>query len=75
MNMATIDIAIVVLYFGVVIFTGFCFARKAANSLNDYFLGGTNIRWPALARSGISIIIMKFTRYDTLPNDPVSNGR
>ncbi len=50
--MATLDIAIILLYFGVILVAGFYFARRAAKSLEDYFLGGKNIHWLALAMSG-----------------------
>lgn len=50
--MATLDIIIIVLYFGGIMVAGFWFARRAAKSLEDYFLGGKNIHWLALSMSG-----------------------
>lgn len=50
--MATVDVVIIIAYFCIVIGAGFWFARKASNSLNNYFLGGKNIHWLALAMSG-----------------------
>ena len=50
--MAILDVLIVILYFVVVIGMGFWYARKAAHSLEDYFLGGKRMHWLALAMSG-----------------------
>ena len=50
--MATLDVFIVVLYFVTVIGMGFWYARRAAHSLEDYFLGGKRMHWLALAMSG-----------------------
>lgn len=50
--MEKLDIAIVFLYFIGIIGVGIYYARRAAKSLNDYFLGGKNIHWLALAMSG-----------------------
>ena len=50
--MDSIDYAIVVLYFSVVIGLGFWYQKRASKNLGAYFLGGKNIHWLALAMSG-----------------------
>jgi Na+/proline symporter len=50
--MATLDILIVAVYFVVVIGVGFRYARRAAKSREDYFLGGRSMHWLALSMSG-----------------------
>ncbi len=50
--MATIDYAIIGLYFASVIGIGFWYQRRAARNLDSYFLGGKSMHWLALAMSG-----------------------
>ncbi len=50
--MATIDFLIVAIYFAGMIALGFWYRRRAAKSLEAYFLGGKHLPWPALAMSG-----------------------
>ena len=50
--MNSIDAAIVVLYFAIMIGLGFWYQRAAAKNLESYFLGGKRIHWLALAMSG-----------------------
>jgi len=50
--MDSIDYAIVLLYFSVVIGLGFWYQKRASRSLGAYFLGGKSIHWLALAMSG-----------------------
>ncbi|MBE0535638.1 MAG: hypothetical protein IH624_08205 [Phycisphaerae bacterium] len=50
--MEVIDYAIIGMYFVVVIALGFWYQRRAARSLDAYFLGGKQIHWLALAMSG-----------------------
>ena len=50
--MHPIDYLIVVLYFAIVIGVGFWYKRRAAKSLDSYFLGGKRLSWWALAMSG-----------------------
>ncbi len=50
--MHTIDYAIIVLYFLLVIGVGFWYQRRASQSLESYFLAGKSMHWLALAMSG-----------------------
>jgi SSS family solute:Na+ symporter len=50
--MTAIDAGIVFLYFGVVIWLGFRYKRRASRSLDSYFLGGKKIHWLLLSMSG-----------------------
>ena len=50
--MDSIDYAIVLLYFSVVIGLGFWYQKRASRNLGAYFLGDKNIHWLALAMSG-----------------------
>ncbi len=50
--MGTIDYAVIVLYFAVVIAIGFWYQRRASRNLDSYFLGGKSMHWLALAMSG-----------------------
>ena len=50
--MSTLDAAIIVVYFVAMIGIGVWQQRKAAASLENYFLGGNRIHWLALAMSG-----------------------
>ena len=50
--MTFLDVAIVILYFVVVIGLGCWFARRAATNMESYFLGGKRMHWLALAMSG-----------------------
>lgn len=47
-----IDTGIILLYFVVVIGLGFWYRRRAAKSLDSYFLGGRTLHWLPLAMSG-----------------------
>ncbi|MFC2155628.1 hypothetical protein ACFLRB_03960 [Acidobacteriota bacterium] len=50
--MGYIDIAIIVLYFVIVMGLGFWFQKRASKNLESYFLGGRKMHWLALAMSG-----------------------
>jgi len=52
--MARIDIIIIVIYFAIVIGTGFILQKKASENIEAYFLGGRGIHWLPLAMSGSS---------------------
>ncbi len=49
-NPANLDIALLFLYFGIVLGIGFYFSRKEKNS-TDYFLAGRNVGWIAIGAS------------------------
>jgi len=50
--MASIDYAVIVIYFIVVIGLGFWYQKRASKNLESYFLGGRRIHWLPLAMSG-----------------------
>jgi len=50
--MSTLDLLAVLTYFAVVIGAGFWYRKRAAQSLESYFLGGKRIPWYMLAMSG-----------------------
>ncbi|MCE5250474.1 hypothetical protein LLG96_09675 [bacterium] len=50
--MAYLDVAIIVLYFVVVIGLGFWYQKRASKDLESYFLSGRSMHWLALAMSG-----------------------
>lgn len=50
--MSTLDAAIILLFFVALIGIGVWQQRKAAKSMENYFLGGNRIHWLALAMSG-----------------------
>jgi len=50
--MGLIDLAIIVLYFIIVIGLGFWYQKRASRSLESYFLGGKSMNWLFLAMSG-----------------------
>ncbi len=50
--MGTIDYAIIVVYFGVVIGMGFWYKKVASRNLESYFLGDKGMGWLPLAMSG-----------------------
>ena len=50
--MAWLDILIIIVYFSGMIFLGFGYRKRAARSLESYFLGGKRIHWLPLAMSG-----------------------
>ena len=50
--MSTLDAVIIVIYFAAMIGIGVWQQRRAARSLDNYFLGGNKIHWSALAMSG-----------------------
>ncbi|MGI8906155.1 MAG: sodium:solute symporter family transporter [Candidatus Sumerlaeaceae bacterium] len=54
MKLSGIDQLIVVLYLAVIMIIGFAMKRRAAAGMNQYFLGGRQLPWWALAMSGSS---------------------
>ena len=54
MNLATIDIAIILTYLIVTLFIGFYISKRASKNLNSYFLGENKIPWPLLGLSNAS---------------------
>ena len=50
--MVSIDYAIIVVYFLIVIGLGFWYQKRASRNLDTYFMGGKNIHWLALSMSG-----------------------
>jgi solute:Na+ symporter, SSS family len=50
--MTSIDYAIIIVYFLVVIGLGFWYQKRASKNLKAYFLGGNSMHWLALAMSG-----------------------
>lgn len=50
--MAALDALILIIYFGIVLGLGFFYRKRAARSLDSYFLGGRKLPWWALAMSG-----------------------
>ncbi|NOX90144.1 MAG: Na+:solute symporter [Calditrichaeota bacterium] len=50
--MQFLDFVIIVVYFILVLGSGFLFRKKAAQNLESYFLGGRKISWIMLAMSG-----------------------
>ncbi|MFA6426489.1 MAG: sodium:solute symporter [Phycisphaerae bacterium] len=53
MNLSIIDILIIVIYMAVLIAIGITYKRKAANSIEDYFLGNRSLPWWLLGLSGM----------------------
>ncbi|MEX2091700.1 MAG: hypothetical protein WD971_03435, partial [Pirellulales bacterium] len=51
-NVSTLDAVIIAVYFVAMIGIGVWQQRRAAKSLDNYFLGGNRIHWLALAMSG-----------------------
>jgi SSS family solute:Na+ symporter len=49
-----IDIAIILLYILATIGIGFYISKKASSSIENYFLGGNEIRWQFLGLSNAS---------------------
>lgn len=54
MTLSVLDQIIVVLYLGVIMAVGFAMKRRASRGMTDYFLGGRQLPWWALAMSGSS---------------------
>ena len=54
MNLATLDLAIILLYLILTIFFGFWISRKASKDLKSYFLGNNQIKWYYLGLSNAS---------------------
>jgi Na+/proline symporter len=54
MKLNPVDLAVIALYFVLVVGAGVWFQRRAARGLDAYFLGGKNIPWLALSVSGAS---------------------
>ncbi len=54
MSLTPLDLTILVVYFGVTLFTGFWISRRASRSLRNYFLGGNSVPWYALGLSNAS---------------------
>ena len=53
-RLSTIDIVIIVAYLAVVVGLGMAMKRRAAKNIGNYFLGGRQLPWWALAMSGSS---------------------
>ena len=54
MNLATIDILIILLYLVIIIGLGFWISKKASGNIQSYFLGNNNIKWYWLGFSNSS---------------------
>lgn len=54
MNLAQIDIVIIILYIVLVLFVGFYISRRASKNLQSYFLGGNKLKWYYLGLSNAS---------------------
>lgn len=54
MNLAPIDIAIILIYLIVTLFIGFYISKRASKNLSSYFLGENKIPWPLLGLSNAS---------------------
>lgn len=54
MKLATIDIAIVLIYLGLTLAIGFYISKRASKNLKSYFLGDNKIPWPLLGLSNAS---------------------
>jgi solute:Na+ symporter, SSS family len=54
MPLATIDIAIILIYLAGVLFIGFYISKKASKNLQSYFLGGNKLKWYYLGLSNAS---------------------
>lgn len=52
--LSPIDLSIIILYLGVLIFIGFCLKRRASRNLESYLLGGKSIPWYMLGLSNAS---------------------
>lgn len=52
--LSTLDIAIIVIYLGLLIFIGFYLKRRASRNLESYLLGGKSIPWYMLGLSNAS---------------------
>ena len=50
--MALIDYAVIAVYFAAMIAFGFWYRKRAARSIESYFLGGKSMHWLALSMSG-----------------------
>ncbi|MHB1000058.1 MAG: sodium:solute symporter family protein [Armatimonadota bacterium] len=53
-NLSTLDIVIIFAYMMIIITLGIIMKRKAAKNIGNYFLGGRELPWWALAMSGSS---------------------
>lgn len=54
MQLAVLDLIIIFLYFGMTIFLGLYFTRRASKDMDAYFLGGRNMPWYVLSVSNAS---------------------
>ncbi|MEQ8706559.1 MAG: hypothetical protein RIC19_21690 [Phaeodactylibacter sp.] len=54
MELAALDLVIIILYFGMTIFLGLYFTRRASKDMDAYFLGGRNMPWYVLSVSNAS---------------------
>lgn len=54
MNLAALDIAIILGYIALTIFIGFWISNRASKNMESYFLGGNEIPWYALGLSNAS---------------------
>jgi len=50
--MGFLDLTVIVVYFIIVVSTGFWYRQRASKNLESYFLGGKGLHWLALAMSG-----------------------
>lgn len=54
MELHLIDILIIIAYIAATVFIGFWISKKASNNIQNYFLGGNEIRWQFLGLSNAS---------------------
>jgi solute:Na+ symporter, SSS family len=54
MNLATIDLVIIIVYFGITILIGLYFTRLASRNIQSYFLGGNRMPFYILSISNAS---------------------
>jgi len=50
----SLDYSVILVYFSVLVGLGFFLSKRAANSIEDYFLGGKNLPWWAMGISGMA---------------------
>ncbi len=50
----SIDYTVIIVYLAALVGLGFYLQRKAAQSIQDYFLGGNTLPWWALGMSGMA---------------------
>ena len=54
MQISTIDLSIIVIYLAIMLFAGIWIAKRASNSIQDYFLAGKQLPWWTLGLSNAS---------------------